>query len=437
MRFTMVGLGKLGAPIAAAIASRGHKVCGVDKNQEVVDKVNKGVAPVQEFQLQETMDKVGENIRATTSLMAGLRDADIVGILVPTPSMKNGLFSPQHVWDVCYDIGWHLRKRSGHLVVSVMSTLIPGTMEKEIKETIEKRSGRPCGDGWSLTYNPELVAIGSVIKDYLNPDLVIIGQSDTQAGTRLANFWLTASNVAPHQLHFMSLTNAEIVKMSINMFVSTKIAFANLLGDLCESFPSGDIDLVSKAVRADSRIGHKYFRAGMPYGGTCFPRDVHAFEELCEDNKVMGEIAWAVRRSNKFRARRIMNHVRSWANPDSTIAILGLSYKPGTTCTIGSPSLIVAEQLRDKGYTVVGYNPFIDITDYPDGVEFWSLTDCLTHADVIMIATQEPVFRAISQKDFKHRKKLGTIIDCWRILRGKIKDSKKIRIRYVGVGGTK
>ncbi len=437
VNITIVGLGKLGAPIAAAIASRGHDVIGIDKNQEVVDKINKGIPPVDEPHLEQTMKLAGKNFRAFTKLSEGVHGADIIGVLVPTPSMKSGYFSHEHVLNVCRAVGRRIRGTVAYgnfRLISVMSTLTPGTMENVIRPAMESAIGTPCGDGWELTYNPELVAIGNVIEDYLNPDLVIVGQSDEQAGIDLSNFLLSTMKVEPQQIHCMSFTNAEIVKMSINMFVSAKIAFANILGDLCEKFPFGDVDAVCAAIGADSRIGRKYFTAGMPYGGTCFPRDVQAFEVLCDDNKTRGEVAWAVHRANKFRARKIMNLVRRWCNVGSTVAILGLSYKPYTSCTIGSPSLIVAEQLNDKGYNVVGYDERVDPNDLPETVEFWTLQKCLDEADVIVIANPEVAFERISQSDFRRRKRLGTIVDCWRILRGRIQDTKKIRIRFVGVG---
>ncbi|KKN85728.1 hypothetical protein LCGC14_0275330 [marine sediment metagenome] len=436
MNITIVGLGKLGAPIAAAIASRGHDVIGIDKNRKVVDKINAGISPVDEPHMKQMMSAVKGSFSASTDLKQGVHGADVIGVLVPTPSLKNGKFSHEYVLDVCKRIGKAIRGTVPYgdsRIISVMSTLMPGTMEEVIKPAIEQASGYACGDSWELAYNPELVAIGSVIEDYLNPNLVIVGQSGQQAGVGLVGFILSTMLVEPHQIHQMSLTNAEIVKMGINMFVSSKIAFANLLGDICERFPGGDIDLVSAAVGSDSRVGKKYFIAGMPYGGTCFPRDVRAFEEIVEDLCIPGNFPWAVSRSNKARWRRLVDIATGCLSEKGTVAILGLSYKSGTPCMIGSPSIELARRMAAKDVRVVGYDERMRQMSLPEFIEPWSLGACLKKADVIIIANRTEQFAQISQSDFEQRQKQGTVVDCWRILRGKIQNSKKIKMRYIGV----
>ena len=188
MRIAVVGLGKLGAPLAAVLASKGNQVLGIDVNPEVVRLVNEGRAPVEEPGLHELMSASQNRLSATTELAAAAeQDASI--LLVPTPSDERGAFSNEHVLAAVEEIGRALRGREDYHVVVVASTVMPGSCDAEIRPTLEGASGRRLGENLGLCYSPEFIALGSVIRDMLEPDMVLIGESDAQAGDLLERLY--------------------------------------------------------------------------------------------------------------------------------------------------------------------------------------------------------------------------------------------------------
>jgi UDPglucose 6-dehydrogenase len=169
------------------------------------------------------------------------------------------------------------RKNSYHLVV-LSSTVMPGATEK-IRQMLEQTSGKRCGEEFGFCYNPEFIALGSVIRDMLNPDMLLIGESDERAGQILAGIYGNVCKSKPVVAR-MNFVNAELTKLSVNTYVTTKISYANMLAEICEKLPGADADVVTSALGLDSRIGRKYLKGALGYGGPCFPRDNVAFAAL-------------------------------------------------------------------------------------------------------------------------------------------------------------
>src|SRR5262245_10730941 len=276
MRVSVISLGKLGSPLAAVLASKGHEVVGVDLNQEFVRLLNAGRAPVQEPQLQELVDASKGRLRATMSLEEATLQSEISFVIVPTPSDSRGAFSNKHVIEAVMGIGKALRKKDAYHLVNITSTVMPGSTGGEIREALEISSGRTVGKNVGLCYNPEFIALGSVVRDMLLPDAILIGESDLRAGDLLESIYRTTCDNSP-PVQRMNFVNAEITKLSVNTFVTTKISYANMLADICDRLPGADVDVVTNAVGLDSRIGRKYLKGALGYGGPCFPRDNIAF----------------------------------------------------------------------------------------------------------------------------------------------------------------
>src|SRR5580765_8140798 len=173
MRISVVGLGKLGAPLLAVLASRGFDVCGIDLNQSLVDKVNNGVAPVLEPHLQELLDAYKSQIRATTDWQTGIAGTDMTGIIVPTPSGTDGAFRNDFVLGAIERVGGVLRHKPGYHLVVVHSTTMPGSVGGPILERLEASSGKRVGVDLGLCYNPEFIALGNVVEGLLHPDFVL------------------------------------------------------------------------------------------------------------------------------------------------------------------------------------------------------------------------------------------------------------------------
>src|SRR5262249_24674461 len=175
MKLSIVGLGKLGSPMAAVMAHKGHTVVGVDVNAEFVKAMQEGRPPVKEPQLAEMITANRERLSATTDYEEALLKTDITFIIVPTPSGENGRFSMAYVLKAAEKIGEVLRKKDWHLVV-LSSTVMPGSTDTVLKPALEKISGKKAGEGFGLCYNPEFIALGSVVRDMLNPDMILIGE---------------------------------------------------------------------------------------------------------------------------------------------------------------------------------------------------------------------------------------------------------------------
>ena len=177
-RFSVVGLGKLGASMAAAIASRGHEVIGVDVNRRAVDRLNAGEAPVQETGLQDLIAANGARLKATMSHEEAILGSDLTFVIVPTPSDSRGAFSLQYAAFAFRAIGEALAKKSGYHTVVLTSTVLPGATRHGLIPVLERHSGKTAGVDFSVCYSPEFIALGSVIRDFLNPDFLLVGQLD-------------------------------------------------------------------------------------------------------------------------------------------------------------------------------------------------------------------------------------------------------------------
>ena len=261
MKVCVIGLGKLGAPLSAVLASKGHEVIGVDRNPYFVDCINSGKAPVLEPQLQELIDASKGRLRATQSYDEAIPQTDISFVIVPTPSDETGVFTNAWVIDAVKSIGAALNGKDHYHVVNITSTVMPGSTQGPIREALEAASGKTVGKDIGLCYNPEFIALGSVVRNMLYPDMILLGESDPRAGDVLeAVYKMSTENDPPVQR--MNLINAEITKISVNTYVTTKISYANTLAELCEKLPGADVGVVTEALGKDTRIGRKYLSGG-------------------------------------------------------------------------------------------------------------------------------------------------------------------------------
>ncbi|MFN3329538.1 MAG: nucleotide sugar dehydrogenase, partial [Pyrinomonadaceae bacterium] len=289
-RISVIGLGKLGASMAACFAYRGFEVIGVDISPKVVDAVNSGKAPVQETGLDDLISANKERIRATLSHEEAVLNSDISFVIVPTPSDERGAFSLQYAAWAYKEIGKALAKKNGYHNVVLTSTVLPGSTRQVLMPVLEKESGKKAGKDFGVCYSPEFIALGSVIRDFLNPDFTLIGELDERCGEQLEQLYSkVVENGAPSAR--MSIENAELTKIAVNTFVTTKITFANMLAEICEKIPGGNVDVVTKALGMDSRIGHKYLKGALGYGGPCFPRDNIALSFIAKELGVSAELA--------------------------------------------------------------------------------------------------------------------------------------------------
>jgi UDPglucose 6-dehydrogenase len=419
MHISVIGLGRLGAPLAAVLADRGHHVVAVDVRAEVVAAVNDGRSPVDEPGLADLLRRSRTRVRATTDV-AAVATTDVTFIVVPTPSLESGRFSNHHVLQAIEGIGGALKRSTAYHVVAVTSTVMPTSMDREIRPALERAAHRTVGPSLGLCYNPQFIALGSVIRDLTHAELVLIGESDSRAGAVLEE--VHRSLIAEHsQVRRMNCVNAEIAKLAVNTFVTTKISYANMLAELCERLPGADVDVVTGAVGLDRRIGLGYLKGAVGYGGPCFPRDNAAFAAVAADIGANAELARATDAMNRYQLVRLAGLVRDRVTPRANrVGVLGLSYKTDTHVVDDSPGLMLANRLAAEGLPVTVFDPAAAGEARPvlaAGVAVApSLAACLEESDVVVVTVPWPAFREIPRLLAAARRRPRVIMDCWRLL---------------------
>jgi UDPglucose 6-dehydrogenase len=434
MNISVVGLGKLGLCTAACFASKGHRVTGVEKNADFVDKLQSRCCPIDETGLEVLLEKCWDNLTVTSDMSVAIRESDITLIIVPTPSKSDGRFTNEYVEAVLKSIGPKLKDKDSFHVVDVVSTVMPGSCEQQFRPLLEELSGKVCGEDFGLVYNPEFIALGSVVRDFLNPDMVLVGASDERSAAIIKELYASTCESSP-EIACMSLVNAEITKLSLNCFVTMKISYANELASICEKVPGADVDVVTNAIGADSRVGKKYLKGGLGFGGPCFPRDNLAFQVFAEDAGTQAKLGPQVVSVNRSVVDRLYSIVSKRFNKGSKVSVLGLSYKPGTHIIEESQSIMLIEELLEGGYEVSTYDPramgscrdvFGDKINYADDA-----VSCLEDADVIVLMTNWPEFEQLDIEQIDKSSNDGALlIDSWRVM----KDSEINKIEYVGLG---
>jgi UDPglucose 6-dehydrogenase len=432
---SIFGLGKLGASMAAGMASRGFHIIGVDISKAAVDALNAGAAPVQETGLAEMIAANRERIRATTDAVEAVANSDISFVIVPTPSDSRGAFELQYAKFAFRSIGKALKEKSGYHVVVLTSTVLPGATRHGLLPVLEKESGKKCGPDFGLCFSPEFIALGTVIRDFLNPDFYLVGEFDSRSGDALeeVNRRVCMKNPVVRR---MTIENAEIAKIALNSFVTMKVSFANTLADICERIPGADVDVVSEALGSDSRIGRKYLTGGMGFAGPCFPRDNVALSFLCRQIGASPDLLETNDTYNRALADRFVSKILPLTKKGDTICVLGLAYKPLSHVIEESQGVALALAFADAGMRVVGYDPlagnaarqvFRDHVLVAD-----SLEEALRDANLVVVTTPDECFHALNPSDFLAGRKSVTVVDFWRMLAGKLEAQPGIH--YVPMG---
>lgn len=356
MKISVIGLGKLGLCTAACFASAGHVVYGYDTNDHLRAELKARRNPINETGLSEQLESAWSNLHIVDGYEAALVPSDITLIIVPTPSLPDGRFTNEYLINALECLAPFLRVKHNFHIINIVSTVMPGSCDSILRPFLEHATGKKCGTDFGLTYNPEFIALGSVIRDFLNPDMVLIGTSDERSSYALRNLYSSICKTKPI-MAVMSLINAEITKISLNCYVTMKISFANGLAAICEQVPGSDVDVITAAIGADSRVGNKYLKGGLGFGGPCFPRDNIAFHAFAKEHDVEAMLGKAVVSVNNSVPERIYKKISYNCKLPAKVALLGISYKANTHIIEESQSIILAELLCTAGYQVFLHDP--------------------------------------------------------------------------------
>ncbi|HVU28389.1 MAG TPA: nucleotide sugar dehydrogenase [Verrucomicrobiae bacterium] len=371
---SVCGLGKLGACIAATFAARGFEVLGVDIDAEKVQKINNGLPPVDEPLLGETIQVGRARLRATQDARETVK-TDATFFIPPSPSLPDGSFSNEFLLKAMQPVAKAVKEagKKGHLFIC-SSTTTPGTVDSVLIPMLEREMNGVCGRDFHFCYNPEFIALGNVVNGLLEPDMVLIGESDSASGNALEELYKKYNRNSP-RIARMSIISAELTKISVNSYITMKISFTNQLRMIADQFPKADIHAILDAIGSDSRIGKKYLRAGLSYGGPCFPRDNRLLAYTARQNRLEAPLAEASDRVNQQTKQALFEKVEKFIAKGDTVVVLGLSYKPDTYITEESAGLFLAQQLKRNGHGVLVHDFGANPSNAPSLHEFEYLRD--------------------------------------------------------------
>lgn len=432
-RISVVGLGKLGLGLALSFANAGIETLGVDVNENFVDELNRGRSLIIEPQYEEYLQRLGEKFRATTSHAEAIEKSEITLILVATPSIGDGRFSNRYVKSAVRSLAEAFGKsdKPYHIFV-ISSTVVPGSTDRTFIPLIEQHSGRRHKKDFDVCFDPDFVALGTVIRDFENPDFVIVGESSPEAGARVAALHKKMCKNDP-PIHRMSLISAEVAKVSLNAYITMKISFANTVANLCEQIPGTDVDAITNAIGGDRRISPYYLRGGLAFGGTCFPRDTKAFMTISRQYGLKPTLIEAVEEVNIEQNRRLARLVEENFTEDRKVSILGLAFKDETPVVESSPAIELIQELVINDVDVTVYDPlamesvkaiFGDEVTYANSVK-----ECLNSSPVCVVTLLSKVYKeaietCVPEGDL-------VVIDAWRQINMEKVDE---RVSVIAVG---
>ena len=345
MKLGVIGIGKLGLSFAL-LCEKKYSILGSDINNDYVDSINQKKLKTYEPNIEELLSN-SKNLLATTDNIEVIKNSDIIFTFVQTPSLYNGSYDHENIENIIldfkksYENGVELKGK----IFVIGSTTMPGYVK-----TVEERLSN---FGVSVCYNPEFIAQGEIVKGLEYADMVLIGSNDDNATKKIVEIYKNIMKIEP-TFNVMSNTAAEITKISINCFLTTKISFANMIGQVCvKSGVNDETKTVLKAIGDDKRIGNKYLNFGYGYGGPCLPRDNRALGLHMERINLKTTLPYVIDEFNQNHNDFLVNEILiKYPEKNTKLIVHGVSYKKGTNILTESQQLKLVEKLLSLGYNV-------------------------------------------------------------------------------------
>ena len=420
----IIGIGYVGLVTSTCLAELGNDVVCMDIDAEKIASLREGKVPIFEPGLPELVVKNRERMHFTTSLEEIFEKCEIVFIAVDTPPSFTGDADLSRVFAVVSALPG---LSSGQHVLVMKSTVPVGTGLK-----ISSELARQKMDNIAYVSNPEFLREGSAIGDFLNPDRVVIGSRQPEAGEKVAALY--ARMKAP--ILKTNIATAEMIKYASNAFLATKISFINEIANVCEEI-GADVTVVADGMGYDARIGKHFLQAGIGFGGSCFPKDVAALKQIAGNSGYHFQLLTAVIEVNELQKRRVVNKLKKHLGPlsDKTVALLGLAFKPNTNDLREASSIVLASRLLGDGAYVKAYDP-VAIPDAARSVRGVLLCDdvltAVENCDAAVLVTEWEEFAHLPLAEMKKRMRHPLIIDGRNFL-----DAEEIRaagFTYEGIG---
>jgi len=386
-----MGTGYVGLVTGLCLAELGHDVTCLDVVEEKVASINRGVNPLYEEGLDELLERhLNERFIASTDLSMA-KDTDVTFICVGTPSREDGSLDLTYLKEAARELGEIIAKKEGHHLVVVKSTVMPGTTEDVVTPILENSSGRIVGEGLGVAMNPEFLREGTAVRDFMEPDRVVIGASDKRSreilGEIFGGFDCPVLEVG--------VSAAEMIKVASNAFLATKISFINEIGNLCKDMGI-DVRDVVRGMGHDSRISPKFLRAGCGFGGSCFPKDVRGLAAESRRRGMEPIMLDALLKVNELQPERLVQLLESRMDVmGAGISVMGLAFKPGTDDIRESRAIPLVRLLLERGADVHCYDP--KATEgfrrlFPQVTYHQSPEECVESSDAVVIVTEWPEF---------------------------------------------
>ena len=378
MNVSIVGSGYVGTTVAACFADLGHRVTTIDVDEDVVAKINDGEAPIEEPGLDDLVAEYGGTELTATTEYDAVRDTDVTFLALPTPSNDDGSIDLGYMEAASESLGATLAEGVSEHTVVVKSTVIPGTTADRLTPILESASGMTAGDDLHVGMNPEFQREGTAVEDFLAPHKLVFGSEDDRALADLRAVYepLVARHDAP--VVETGTREAEMIKYANNAFLASKVSLINDLGNVCKEL-GVDAYEVADAIGLDDRIGAKFLRSGLGWGGSCFPKDTAAITAAARAAGYEPPMLEAAAAVNDEQPRRLLSLMDRHVDvTGERVAVLGLAFKPGTDDVRNARAIPVIEGLQERGATVVAYDPVaaenmrehfpdIEYAESPDG----------------------------------------------------------------------
>ena len=429
MKICVIGSGYVGLVSGACFADLGNTVICVDNDKKKVKALNAGIIPIYEPGLEELVKRNKKEGRLSfcSNIKGGVKRCEVIFIAVGTPSRDNGEADLTFVENVSREIAASMP--SYRLIVE--KSTVPVNTGEWVEHTIKIFNKRNIK--FDVASNPEFLREGSAIKDFMNPDRIVIGVKSKRAKELLVELYKPLK--AP--IVVTDIKSAEIIKHASNSFLATKISFINAISDICDKV-GADIVEVARGIGLDRRIGKEFLNAGIGFGGSCFPKDLSAFIRIAEKIGYDFGMLKEAQKVNEYQKKLLIKKIEGllWNLPKKTIGVLGLSFKPDTDDIRQAPALDVIEMLHKEGVKIKAYDPqAMDKAKkvLPKGVVLCKdAYSVAKDSDCILLATEWNEFKELDFKKIKRIMRQPILIDGRNIYDPA--EMKKLGFTYVGIG---
>ena len=404
-KISIIGSGYVGLVTGACLSDMGHEVICLDSNSKKINSIKKYQAPFFEPSLNDLIKKniIKKQFDVTSDISFAIENTQITFICVGTPSLKNGSIDLSQISEVSENIGCLLKKKREKQLLIVKSTVIPGTTEKYVEETIQKYT-----KNFSIASNPEFLRQGSAVEDFMQPDRIVVGCKEDETKKIFRKLYYKFKE----KLFFTTITNSELIKYTSNYFLATMISFSNEIANICEKVKNTDVTEILNCIHLDKRISPNvknknqfpeitnYLRAGGGFGGSCLPKDTNALKFFSKKNNVNVPLLDSVIGINNDRTKIITNKIKQVLKKKKRIILVGITFKKGTDDLRDSPSLKLLKELLKLNYKIEIYDemykkkPKSNIFKNCKFIN--NLQDSAKRTDCIVIATETEVFNNLN-----------------------------------------